>query len=173
MYVPLLSPPTYHPFLSGTYDVKAGLHRFGKDFGNGPHDQRLFQRDHVRYAAAKRAALARDRGRYYATHAFDDLVSLVQEDACVVRVEDARDWVAAAHVCFPNVWAARHKVGLSFADVHEPIAHEHEHTHDDHHQHAHAPGTATGEPHTHAHRHAPLRHEHAHFPDAHHRHGHG
>lgn len=162
MHVPLLTPPRYHPFESGRYDVKAGLHRFGKDFGNGTRDKHVFQRDrhYDQYVALKRHCLARDPGRYYATHDFDDgvrqvvcdfidarlrldrpdlddetlnasptgdrfadLALLVQEDLCVVRLDGDRDWLAAAHVCFPNFWGASHKVGKNFAAIHEPVAH--------------------------------------------------
>lgn len=162
MPVPFLTPPRYHPFATGRYDVKAGLHRFGKDFGNGEHDAHVFQRDRHfdRYVESKRERIGRDAGRYYVTHDFDDatrqtacdfidarlrldrpdlddaalaasptgdrfadLAMLVQEDLCVIRLDGDRDWLAAAHLCFPNFWGATEKVGKSFAAMHEPVAH--------------------------------------------------
>ncbi len=44
-----IEPAHYYPFAIGRYEVKAGLSRFGKDFGNGKRDQQLFQRDRLAY----------------------------------------------------------------------------------------------------------------------------
>ncbi len=68
-----IEPARYYPFSIGKYEVKAGLSRFGKDFGNGKRDQLLFQRDRLanQYLDAKRAARKRDLSRYYVTQGFD------------------------------------------------------------------------------------------------------
>lgn len=73
MEVLSIEPATYHPFSVGRYDVKAGLARFGKDFGNGRQDRLVFQRDRLvhQYLEQKRLARQRGVGHYYATHAFD------------------------------------------------------------------------------------------------------
>jgi hypothetical protein len=54
--------------------------------------------------------------------ALDALACQVQEDLAVVSSEGGRHWLSAAHVCFPNGWAPREKVGRSFAAIHEPVA---------------------------------------------------
>ncbi len=41
----LSAPARYVPYSSGRYEVKAGLHRLGTDFGNAALDQRVFQLD--------------------------------------------------------------------------------------------------------------------------------
>lgn len=152
-----LSAARYFPFDGGRYVVKAGLHRFGRDFGNGSHDGQVFQFDrHAgRYLENKTRCLDRDCGTFYATDDFDgaprevvcdfldarlrldqpdaDLVDSgdrydrlarsVQEDVCVIRLEGDRNWLAAAHVCAPNGWSARQKIGLPFDALHEPVPH--------------------------------------------------
>jgi hypothetical protein len=40
-----MAVPRYFPFMHGVYDVKAGISALGKDLGNGPLDQQVFQRD--------------------------------------------------------------------------------------------------------------------------------
>lgn len=160
MEVLSIEPAHYFPFAIGRYEVKPGLSRFGKDFGNGKRDQQVFQRDRLarQYAADKLAARERGLHHYYATHAFDPdvrdivcdfiearlkvehpslmkaatldprdrfdaLAMLVQEDLCVVRVEADHNWLAAAHLCFPNAWSPKEKVGKDFAAIHAPVAH--------------------------------------------------
>jgi len=151
-------PARYFPFAGGRYEVKPGLSRFGRDFGNGPQDHQVFQRDRLasHYLAGKQAV--RGRPEYYARHGFDGpvreavcdfvearlaaehpdvdrggvagaadrfdvLAMLVQEDLCVHRVDGDRDWLAAAHLSFPNGWSAAEKVGRGFAAVHDPVPH--------------------------------------------------
>jgi hypothetical protein len=52
---------------------------------------------------------------------FDELVMQMQEDLAIVRIDKAKDWVAAAHISLPTGWNPAHKIGRSFAEVHEPI----------------------------------------------------
>lgn len=65
------APAVYTPFVSGRYEVKPGLKRFGSDFGNGAADQRVFQLDFdwPRYRAAKEAARAAGQ-RCFVTHEY-------------------------------------------------------------------------------------------------------
>lgn len=154
-----IEPAHYFPFATGKYEVKPGLSRFGKDFGNGKRDQELFQRDRLanQYLDEKRAARGRGLGRCYVHHdfepvhdivcdfiearlkyehprlmssagltgidRFDSLAMLVQEDLCVVRVEENRNWLAAAHLCLANGWSPAEKVGHDFFTIHTPVAH--------------------------------------------------
>jgi hypothetical protein len=55
-------------------------------------------------------------------HLLDAIACQVQEDLAIVSGENARHWLSAAHVCFPNGWAPHEKVGKSFAGFHEPVA---------------------------------------------------
>jgi hypothetical protein len=155
-----IEPAIYFPFSIGKYEVKPGLSRFGKDFGNGKRDQMVFQRDRLanQYLDEKHAARARGISRSYAMcdfdkdvldtvcdfiearlkvehpkmmesarldgiDRFDALAMLVQEDLCVVRVEDDRNWLAAAHLCLANGWSPQEKIGRDFFEIHSPVAH--------------------------------------------------
>lgn len=53
----------------------------------------------------------------------DALAAQIQEDLTVIcRTRDRRNWVSAIHLCFPNHWSAREKIGQDFATVHAPVA---------------------------------------------------
>jgi len=52
---------------------------------------------------------------------FASLAMQLQEDICIHRVTAERDWLAAAHVCFPSGWNPAEKIGKSFREIHEPI----------------------------------------------------
>ena len=54
--------------------------------------------------------------------ALDALACQVQEDIAVVSGKGGRHWLSAAHVCFPNGWSPREKIGRDFAGLHEPVA---------------------------------------------------
>lgn len=57
---------------------------------------------------------------------FDAVSSQIQEDLAIWRASDPkveREWLAVAHLCCPNHWAAEDKVGRSFKAVHVPVAH--------------------------------------------------
>ena len=60
------SPASYLPFLSGRYEVKAGLFKLGHEFGNGPADNNVFQIDSswIRYREQKLLARNKDLNRY-------------------------------------------------------------------------------------------------------------
>ena len=53
--------------------------------------------------------------------AFDRLAMQVQEDICLIRAQDGRDWLAAGHVCSPGHWALADKIGQPFTAVHQPV----------------------------------------------------
>jgi hypothetical protein len=52
---------------------------------------------------------------------FRRVASSIPEDLLVHRLSGERDWLAAAHVCFPSGWDPREKMGLSWEAVHEPV----------------------------------------------------
>jgi dimethylamine monooxygenase subunit A len=54
--------------------------------------------------------------------ALDALACQGQEDLAVLSGRKGRHWLSAAHVCFPNGWSPREKVGRDFAGLHEPVA---------------------------------------------------
>jgi hypothetical protein len=54
--------------------------------------------------------------------AFDALCCQIQEDLAVVHVGDEGNRVCAVHVCSPSGWPPREKLGLSFPEVHAPVA---------------------------------------------------
>lgn len=56
------------------------------------------------------------------TDALDALACQIPEDLAVMRLEDGRNWLAAAHVCLPSGWAPREKIGKDFNEVHDPVA---------------------------------------------------
>lgn len=56
---------------------------------------------------------------------FDAVASLLQEDIAIWKREGGpggSEWLAAAHLCFPNHWAAEDKIGRAFNAVHGPVA---------------------------------------------------
>ncbi len=64
--------PLYHPYAIGRYEVKAGLHQFGTDFGNGVQDQKTFQVDKEfrRYHGEKQAVRSDSLERCYLEHQY-------------------------------------------------------------------------------------------------------
>jgi hypothetical protein len=55
--------------------------------------------------------------------ALDALACQIQEDVAVVsRDASGRHWLSAVHVCLPNYWSIRDKIGHEFAAIHEPVA---------------------------------------------------
>jgi len=62
----MADPARYYPFSSGRYEISPGLMKFGKDLGNGPADQQVFQidNDFPRYRESKLAVRREDFERY-------------------------------------------------------------------------------------------------------------
>lgn len=55
-------------------------------------------------------------------HPLDAAARLVPEDLALLVERDGGPVFGAGSVCFPNRWDLRSKIGLSMADVHEPVA---------------------------------------------------
>ena len=66
--------PLYEPWRGGRYDVRPGLHAFGRDFGAGALDRCVFQfaADAPALIAARRAKAARERDAVSLRHDLDD-----------------------------------------------------------------------------------------------------
>lgn len=47
--------------------------------------------------------------------------SLVQEDLCLIQVQDAQPIFTAAMLCFPSRWRLADKIGKPLGDVHGPV----------------------------------------------------
>jgi len=52
---------------------------------------------------------------------FDALCSQLQEDVAVVQMSGEKDWLTAIHLCSPNHWDPRTKIGRPFNDIHIPV----------------------------------------------------
>lgn len=52
---------------------------------------------------------------------FQQLAMQMREDLAIHCTTDKKDWLAAAHVCFPSGWYLEDKIGLSFNEVHQRI----------------------------------------------------
>ena len=52
---------------------------------------------------------------------FDALAMQLQEDLTIIRLEAQTDRLIAAHLCFPNHWDPRDKIGKNFSAVHQPV----------------------------------------------------
>lgn len=74
----------YFPVKGSFYQVEAGLHPLGTDFGNGRLDHQIIQLNnfYIRYRANKLACRAERLAKYYATH---DLAS-ERRAACCLRI---------------------------------------------------------------------------------------
>ncbi len=55
------------------------------------------------------------------TSVFDALCSQLQEDVAVVQMKDGKDWLTAIHLCSPNHWDPRSKIGRPFNEIHAPV----------------------------------------------------
>jgi hypothetical protein len=45
----------------------------------------------------------------------------IPEDVLVHRVSGGRDWLAAAHLCFPSHWDPLEKIGRTWEEIHRPV----------------------------------------------------
>lgn len=55
--------------------------------------------------------------------AFDQLCCQLQEDVAVVQMSGEKDWLTAIHLCSPNHWDPRTKIGRPFNEIHTPVPH--------------------------------------------------
>lgn len=75
----------------------------------------LFSRLHNEYPGL----LDFDRDTYPSL--FDAICSHLQEDLAVIQLDGEKDWLAAIHLCSPNHWDPRTKIGRPFNDIHIPV----------------------------------------------------
>lgn len=52
---------------------------------------------------------------------FEALCAAIPDDIAVIRRKHDQSWTCALHVCFPNGWAPKEKIGLDFAATHAPV----------------------------------------------------
>lgn len=52
---------------------------------------------------------------------FEEVGRSIPEDLLVHRLEGSRDWLAAAHVCFPSSWDPGEKIGRTWEEIHRPV----------------------------------------------------
>jgi hypothetical protein len=52
---------------------------------------------------------------------FDTICSQLQEDVAVIQLDGENDWLAAIHLCSPNHWDPRSKIGEPFDAIHTPV----------------------------------------------------
>lgn len=58
-----------------------------------------------------------------ALHPIAQAALLVQEDLCVMTLENGEWLLSAATVCFPNRWDLTSKIGRSLMGIHQPVPH--------------------------------------------------
>jgi hypothetical protein len=75
----------------------------------------LFTRIHTEYPGL----LDFDRDTFPSL--FDAICTHLQEDLAVIQLEGERDWLAAIHLCSPNHWDPRQKIGRPFNEIHIPV----------------------------------------------------
>jgi hypothetical protein len=130
------------PFMTGVYTTAPGLMPQAKE-GNNIFDA---DENYNAYIENKRRCREEDITKYYCTHDFkeqtrdavinflqsqinqatgdfDVLCRQVQEDVAVVQLEGDKDWLAAIHLCSPNHWDPRTKIGRPFNEIHMPVPH--------------------------------------------------
>lgn len=52
---------------------------------------------------------------------FDGICSHLQEDVAVIQLDGDKDWLTAIHLCSPNHWDPRKKIGRPFNEIHTPV----------------------------------------------------
>ena len=127
----------YLPFMTGTYTTAPGLSR---------SEGKIFDADenYEEYIDNKKRCHLEDISKYYCRHDFkqeteravvdflnrfsltqssdfDALCSQFQEDIAVVQLDGENDWLAAIHLCSPNHWDPRTKIGRRFNEIHTPV----------------------------------------------------
>lgn len=127
----------YLPFMTGVYTTAPGLSRAeGNIFDVDEH--------YEAYIANKQRCRAENISKYFCTHNFrdstrdavinflkpfsntqstdfDTLCSQFQEDIAVIQLDREKDWLAAIHLCSPNHWDPRTKIGKPFDAIHTPV----------------------------------------------------
>jgi len=54
---------------------------------------------------------------------FDALICQLQEDVAILETRDRVTSLSYLHLCYPNHWAARDKIGQDFGTIHGPVPH--------------------------------------------------
>lgn len=94
------------------------LAEYPQQFNGVSTDSRLQLKNTTTGDEIVSADWATTSGKYVSL--FDALCSQVQEDIAIVQL-GAEDYVAALHLCAPNHWAPRDKIGKPFYAVHAPV----------------------------------------------------
>lgn len=50
-----------------------------------------------------------------------DIAKETNEDFLIHRIQDGKDWLSSAHVCFASHWRPEDKIGKSFEEIHQPV----------------------------------------------------
>ena len=50
-----------------------------------------------------------------------DIVKEIPEDFLIHRIENDKDYLSSAHVCFASHWLPEEKIGASFDEIHKPV----------------------------------------------------
>jgi hypothetical protein len=54
-------------------------------------------------------------------YTFTNIATQLQDDLAIQIMDDNKDWLAAAHICFPSGWLPRDKIGKPLQEIHAPI----------------------------------------------------
>ncbi len=57
----------------------------------------------------------------YYVNGFDALAMQIQEDLALITVSQDTNCLTAVHLCFPNHWDPRDKIGADFTVIHHPV----------------------------------------------------
>lgn len=126
----------YHPYKRG-YSVLPDLRKIGpgevweRDQGESVHlmldkysilaSRGCYWEDCPGEVLGEVASWVRDWHPWHPCGSFEEVARQVPEDLMVHRVLDGRDWLAAAHVCFPSSWDPGEKVGRTWEEIHRPV----------------------------------------------------
>ena len=108
--------------------VKFCLERLVKEYPkvfhlkNGKNNQKIFQNLLTKEELIFNKEFSLNSSHYL--NAFDALAFQVQEDLAVwcLDFKSKRNWLSAIHLCAPNHWSPREKIGKDFRKVHAPVA---------------------------------------------------
>lgn len=127
----------YHPYRDG-YSTLPGLRRiepgevFERDQGESPgimlekgsilgSRECYWESDCPLEVLGEVASWVREWHPWRPGGSFEEVSRQVPEDLLVHRLEGSRDWLAAAHVCFPSVWLPEEKMGRTWEEIHRPV----------------------------------------------------
>lgn len=67
------------------------------------------------------AAWVREWHPMHPLGSFEQVSQYIPEDLMIHQVSGSRDWLAAAHVCFPSSWLPEEKMGKTWEEIHRPV----------------------------------------------------